>query len=54
MAVELSEYDIQYKTRTCAKSQVLVDFLVELPREDPTIMEIDGIWNLKVDGASSK
>ena len=28
--------------------------LVELPKEDPTIMEIDEIWNLKFDGASSK
>ncbi|XP_013601115.1 PREDICTED: uncharacterized protein LOC106308502 [Brassica oleracea var. oleracea] len=32
-AVELSEYDIVYKNRTAAKSQVLADFLIELTPE---------------------
>ncbi|XP_010506877.1 PREDICTED: uncharacterized protein LOC104783415 [Camelina sativa] len=53
-AVELSEYDIEYKKRTCAKSQVLADFLVELSPK----LEVDSpppeIWTLDVDGASSK
>lgn len=30
-AIELSEYDINYKGRTAAKSQVLADFIVEIP-----------------------
>ncbi|KAF8093435.1 hypothetical protein N665_0383s0063 [Sinapis alba] len=33
-AIELSEYEIEYRTKTCAKSQVLTDFLVELPTKD--------------------
>ena len=53
-AVELSEYDIEYRIRTCAKSQVLADFLIELPREDQAVTKDDGTWTLKVDGASSK
>ncbi|XP_024007240.1 uncharacterized protein LOC112083446 [Eutrema salsugineum] len=32
-AVELTEYDIEYRNKTSAKSQVLADFLVELPPE---------------------
>ncbi|KFK26842.1 hypothetical protein AALP_AA8G300800 [Arabis alpina] len=53
-AIELSEYDIEYKGRTCNKSQVLVDFLIELP-EDQTPKEVrPGIWELHVDGSSSK
>ncbi|XP_010419143.1 PREDICTED: uncharacterized protein LOC104704812 [Camelina sativa] len=53
-AVELSEYDIEYKNRTCAKSQVLADFLVELPHEFETSTPPPEIWSLHVDGASSK
>jgi len=53
-AVELSEFDIDYKTRTCAKSQVLADFLVELsPELEPGMPPIEK-WILHVDGASSK
>jgi len=33
-AIELSEYDIEYRNKTCAKSQVLADFIVELPTKD--------------------
>ena len=32
-AIELSEHDIVFKNRTTAKSQVLVDFLIELAPE---------------------
>ncbi|KFK44296.1 hypothetical protein AALP_AA1G239700 [Arabis alpina] len=53
-AIELSEYDIEYRGRTCNKSQVLADFLIELP-EDQMQKEIrPGIWELHVDGSSSK
>jgi len=33
-AIELSEYDIEYRNKTCAKSQVLADFIVELPTKE--------------------
>ncbi|KFK26613.1 hypothetical protein AALP_AA8G271600 [Arabis alpina] len=53
-AVELSEYDIEYKGRTCNKSQVLADFLIELP-ENQTPKEVrPRIWELQVDGSSFK
>ena len=53
-AVDLSEYEIEYQTRTSVKSQVLADFLVELPKKDPEVTTSDRTWSLKVDGASSK
>ncbi|KAG7567536.1 Ribonuclease H-like superfamily [Arabidopsis thaliana x Arabidopsis arenosa] len=53
-AIELSEYDIEYKSRTSAKAQVLADFLTELPLDDGTFIETDSTWKLHVDGSSSK
>ncbi|KAF8112120.1 hypothetical protein N665_0067s0039 [Sinapis alba] len=35
-AMELSEYDIVYKNRTAAKSQVLADFLISVQLQSPT------------------
>ena len=53
-AVELSEYDVEYRPRTCAKCQVLADFLVELPMGDMTNKELNSTWLLHVDESSSK
>ncbi|XP_048622631.1 uncharacterized protein LOC125591812 [Brassica napus] len=53
-AIELSEYDVEYRPITCAKSQVLADFLVEMPTGDMTNTEPDSTWILHVDGSSSK
>ncbi|KAG7588540.1 Ribonuclease H-like superfamily [Arabidopsis suecica] len=53
-AIELSEYDIEYKSRTSAKAQVLADFLTELPLDDGIFVETDSTWKLHVDGSSSK
>ncbi|KFK29522.1 hypothetical protein AALP_AA7G145500 [Arabis alpina] len=59
-AIELSEYDIEYRGRSCAKSQVLADFLLELPEEDaakdgsPQERALSGEWQLHVDGSSSQ
>ena len=52
--VELSEYDIEYRPRTSEKSQVLADFLVELPTEIVTNKEPNSTWVLNIDGMSSK
>ncbi|XP_024016302.1 uncharacterized protein LOC112089777 [Eutrema salsugineum] len=52
-AVELSEYDIEYKNRTSAKSQVLADFLIELPKEFVVEQPPRELWILHVDGSSS-
>ncbi|KAF8113280.1 hypothetical protein N665_0052s0003 [Sinapis alba] len=53
-AVDLSEYDIEYRAKSCAKSQVLADFLVEIPTRCTTNQEPDSTWTLHVDGSSSK
>ena len=50
-AMELSEYDIQYKPRLSKKGQVLADFLLEIPQPD-TFSDERGRWTLCVDGAS--
>ncbi|XP_024009744.1 uncharacterized protein LOC112084676 [Eutrema salsugineum] len=51
--VELTEYDIEYRNKTSAKSQVLADFLVELPPELIQTDLPDEKWSLYVDGSSS-
>jgi len=53
-AIELSEYDIEYRNKTCAKSQVLADFIVELPTKEARENPLDTTWLLHVDGSSSK
>ncbi|KAG7552326.1 Retrotransposon gag domain [Arabidopsis thaliana x Arabidopsis arenosa] len=53
-AIELSEYDIEYKSRTSGKAQVLANFLTELPLDDGILIETDSTWKLHVDGSSSK
>ncbi|KAG7583595.1 Ribonuclease H-like superfamily [Arabidopsis suecica] len=52
--IELSEYDIQFRARVSLKSQVLADFLIELPLVPNEEEEKEGPWILHVDGASSK
>ncbi|CAE6199346.1 unnamed protein product [Arabidopsis arenosa] len=53
-AIELSEYDIEYKSRISGKAQVLADFLTELPLNDGIFVETDSTWKLHADGSSSK
>ncbi|KAL1194848.1 hypothetical protein V5N11_011163 [Cardamine amara subsp. amara] len=53
-AIELSEYEIEYKSRVSAKAQVLADFLTELPASEATLKDDNKTWRLFVDGSSSK
>ena len=53
-ATELSEYDIEYRNKTCAKSQVFADFIVELPTKEARENPFDTTWLLHVDGSLSK
>ena len=50
-AIELSEYDIQYKPRLSKKGQVLVDFITELPQSETRPDSLDW-WTLNIDEAS--
>ncbi|XP_022850056.1 uncharacterized protein LOC111372112 [Olea europaea var. sylvestris] len=57
-AIELVEFDIEFKPRPAIKAQALADFIVELtPRssETPTGSpnSTSGIWKIFVDGASN-
>ena len=56
-AIELSEFDIRYKTKTEIKGQVLADFVMEftsaaLDENDQNMTDLP-IWKLSVDGASN-
>ena len=50
-AIELSEYDIQYKSRLSKKGQVLVDFIAELPQPE-TCPDNLNWWTHNIDGTS--
>lgn len=55
MGSRAREYDIEYKNRTCAKSQVLADFLIELtPELETSIPDTKAVWTLYDDGSSSR
>lgn len=51
--IELSEFDIPYKSRTAIKSQVLANFIVEftLGIDVGTPKQAMSIWGLMVDGS---
>ncbi|GKF17872.1 reverse transcriptase domain-containing protein [Tanacetum coccineum] len=57
-SIELGKYDIQYRHRTSVKGQILVDFIVGRPEDDPldTPMEakkeLPDPWTLFTDGSS--
>ncbi|XP_016206170.1 uncharacterized protein LOC107646502 [Arachis ipaensis] len=48
-SIELSEFDIQFQTRSALKAQVLADFITDMTPDD----HIE-TWELHVDGASSR
>ena len=50
-AIELSEFDIQYKLHLALKGQVLAEFLAEVPQQDVDQGNADQ-WILNVDDAS--
>ena len=56
-AIELSEFDIKYKSRTVVKGQILADFIMEFtPTQSTEATQLAPdlpIWRLSVDGATS-
>jgi ribonuclease HI len=55
-AVELSEFDIEYRPRQAIKAQALADFIAEftVAKEEPQEEEPDKKWEVEIDGLSIK
>jgi len=53
-AIELSEYDIEYRTRTSLKAHVVADFVIKLLLVDLDRTNINKKWLLLVDGSSNR
>ncbi|XP_057250131.1 uncharacterized protein LOC130591205 [Beta vulgaris subsp. vulgaris] len=51
-AIELSEFDIEYRPRTAIKAQALADFIVETTYSEPA--ESAGRWKVEVDGSAAQ
>ena len=56
-AIELSEFDIRYKSRTTVKGQILADFIIEFtPTQSTEATQLAPdlpIWKLFIDGATN-
>ena len=53
-AVELNDFDIQYRPRTAVKGQVLADFIAEFTIGDGQGAEEKRQWNIYTDGSSNR
>ena len=51
--IELSEFDIQYSSRTAIKGQAVVDFIVEYTQLKGKGAEVLGQWSIHTDGSSN-
>ena len=51
LAIELSEFDIEYCLRFAIRSQIFVDFMVEMLDVKPRDID-ETLWILKTDGSS--
>ena len=53
-AVELSNFDIQYRSRTAIKEQVVVDFITEFTLMKGKGAEVVSQWRVHTDGSSNR
>ena len=53
-AIELSEFDIQYRPRTTVKGQAVADFIVEFTLGEDQLVEEKEQWNIYTDGSSNR
>lgn len=51
-AIELSEFDIEFKPRTAIKTQALGDFIAELTPSPNYPQPTEAVWKIFVDGSS--
>ena len=53
-AIELSEFDIQYRPRTAIKGQVVADFIAEFTHDEDKGAEEPSQWSVHTDGSSNR
>ena len=53
-AVELSEFDIQYRPRTAVKGQVVADFIAEFTLGDGQVAEEKRQWDIYTNRSSNR
>ena len=53
-AIELSEFDIQYRPWTAIKGQAVADFIAEFTLGEGQLVEEKEQWNIYTDGSSNR
>ena len=53
-AIELSEFDIQYRPRTAIKGQIVVDFIAEFSSDEGEGADELPQWSIHTDGSSNR
>ena len=53
-AIELSEFDIQYRPRTAIKGQVIANFIAEFTHDEDKGAEEPSQWSVHTDGSSNR
>ena len=53
-AIELGEFDIQYRPRTAIKGQVVVNFIAEYTQLEGKGAEVLGQWSIHTDRSSNR
>ena len=53
-AIELSEFNIQYRPRTAIKGQIVADFIVEFTHDEDKGAEESPQWSVHTDGSSNR
>ena len=53
-AIELSEFDIQYRPRTAIKGQIVADFIVEFTNDKDKGAEESPMWSIHTDGSCNR
>ena len=53
-AIELSEFDVQYRPRTIVKGQIVADFIAEYTQSEDKGAEGKKLWSIHKDGSSNQ
>ena len=53
-AIELSEFDIQYRPRTAIKGQIVADFIAEFTYNEEKGAEEPPHWSIYTNGSSNR